>query len=68
MQLEVNAGYTHSCGLIFFTPGVYKIEVSCTPSCDLDSEVNTAVYENTTSSQNHPWKFAPPLEITINDL
>ena len=63
-QLKVDEAYTHCCGMVFFTSGVYKVEVSCSPTQD---NQGGAVYENIAASQHHAWKFAPPLEISITD-
>ncbi|KAK3861552.1 hypothetical protein Pcinc_028634 [Petrolisthes cinctipes] len=61
-QLGEGEEFRHCCGLVFFTAGVYKVEVTCSPASTL---AQTSFYENVTPTQQHAWKFAPPLEITV---
>ncbi|KAK7074230.1 Trafficking protein particle complex subunit 9 [Halocaridina rubra] len=64
-QLAEGEEFHHKCGLVFFTSGVYKVEVTCSPAAAV---AQTSFYENITPAHQHAWKFAPPLEITITDV
>ncbi|XP_066984231.1 protein brunelleschi [Macrobrachium rosenbergii] len=63
-QLAEGEEFRHRCGLVFFTAGVYKVEVTCSPAAAV---AQTSFYENITPAHQHAWKFAPPLEITVTD-
>ncbi|XP_037775449.1 protein brunelleschi-like [Penaeus monodon] len=63
-QLAEGEEFRHCCGLVFFTAGVYKVEVTCSPAAAV---TQTSFYENITPAHQHAWKFAPPLEITVTD-
>ncbi|XP_042221045.1 protein brunelleschi-like isoform X1 [Homarus americanus] len=64
-QLAEGEEFQHCCGLVFFTAGVYKVEVTCSPAAAV---AQASFYENVTPAHQHAWKFAPPLEITITDV
>ncbi|XP_045585316.1 protein brunelleschi isoform X2 [Procambarus clarkii] len=64
-QLAEGEEFRHCCGLVFFTAGVYKVEVTCSPAAAV---AQTSFYENVTPAHQHAWKFAPPLEITVTDV
>ncbi|KAK8728604.1 hypothetical protein OTU49_009040 [Cherax quadricarinatus] len=64
-QLAEGEEFQHCCGLVFFTSGVYKVEVTCSPAAAVGQ---TSFYENVTPAHQHAWKFAPPLEITVTDV
>lgn len=64
-QLAEGEEFRHCCGLVFFTAGVYKVEMTCSPAAAVSQ---TSFYENVTPAYQHAWKFAPPLEITVTDV
>ncbi|MPC20390.1 Protein brunelleschi [Portunus trituberculatus] len=63
--LKEGEEFRHCCGLVFFTAGVFKVEVTCSPAA---VAAQTSFYENITPAHQHAWKFAPPLEITVTDV
>lgn len=65
VQLKEGEEFRHCCGLVFFTAGVFKVEVTCSPAAAAAAQ--TSFYENITPAHQHAWKFAPPLEITVTD-
>lgn len=65
-QLSEGEEFRHRCGMVFFTAGVYKVEITCSPAAAAVAQ--TSFYENITPTHQHAWKFAPPLEITITDV
>lgn len=64
-QLNEGESVHHECGLLFFTAGMYKIEITCSPAANV---AQTSLYENVIPAHQHAWKFAPPLEIAITDV
>lgn len=65
-ELKEGEEFRHCCGLVFFTAGVFKVEVTCSPAAAAAAQ--TSFYENITPAHQHAWKFAPPLEITVTDV
>lgn len=65
VQLKEGEEFRHCCGLVFFTAGVFKVEVTCSPAAVAATQ---SFYENITPAHQHAWKFAPPLEITVTDV
>lgn len=46
----------HTCNVIFFTPGQYKVDIQC----------SMPENANATPSLGHVWKFIPAVDITVN--
>ncbi|XP_055858949.1 protein brunelleschi [Episyrphus balteatus] len=79
--LEKNEKAHHECTVIFFTPGIYKTNIQCRslPTQDRpilppasmavgDGRPEQSAYQNFASyheSQQHAWKFIPPIEVTV---
>lgn len=57
--LEPQETASHKCNVIFFTPGLYKMDIQCyTPD---GASVSTGPLINT----GHVWKFTPPVSIQV---
>lgn len=58
-NLEPQGNAQHSCNVIFFTPGQYKIDIQCSaPEC-LSSAPSFM-------PTGHIWRFIPPVEVNVN--
>jgi hypothetical protein len=62
-QLEEQGSAYHECSIVFFTPGLYKVDIQCSsqenhPKGDKDQTLNDI---------GHTWKFTPPVAITVVD-
>ncbi|KAL7645759.1 UNVERIFIED_CONTAM: hypothetical protein RMT77_002654 [Armadillidium vulgare] len=75
-KLAPEESYSHDCGLIFFTTGIYKIEVSGSPSSSSSTPYGNyqcssvgvpGDHHSKTNQHYHAWKLAPPIEISIVD-
>lgn len=58
-SLEPKNMANHKCNVVFFTPGLYKVDIQCyTPD---NSSANTGPLLST----GHVWKFTPPISIQV---
>lgn len=49
----------HSCNVIFFIPGQYKVDIQCSaPECLTTPSPVTQI--------GHVWRFIPSVEINVN--
>lgn len=49
----------HECNIIFFTPGIYKMDIQC---CTPDSNVGGT---NNILTTGHIWKYIPSVSIQV---
>ncbi|KAK9709008.1 Transport protein Trs120 or TRAPPC9, TRAPP II complex subunit [Popillia japonica] len=56
--LEPQGKAQHVCNVVFFTPGLYKIDIQCSAP----ENFATNIVSNTTG---HVWKFIPAVEINV---
>lgn len=50
----------HECNIIFFTPGIYKMDIQCyTP------DSNTMASANSLVTTGHIWKYIPSVAIQV---
>lgn len=59
-NLNRNEKVFHQCSVIFFTPGRFKADIQC-------RSLNSTVPQHSilNNSENHVWRFIPPVEITV---
>jgi hypothetical protein len=66
--MDPNSSYKHWCGMIFFTPGTYKLDVVCSLQISTqngESKSNNLPYDS--SNEQHAWKFVPSVEIIVSE-
>ena len=66
-QLGDQGSAYHECNIVFFMPGLYKIDIQCSSH---GKAVNFGGPPGETSSGScpaHTWKLIPPIEITVTD-
>ncbi|XP_071451117.1 protein brunelleschi [Hetaerina americana] len=65
-QLSEGGEAYHEASVVFFTPGQYKVDISCSSIEEGSSGyLGKAVSE---SSSATTWRFVPPIEITVDDI
>jgi len=58
-SLEPKDVANHRCNVVFFSPGLYKVDIQCyTPD-------NASVNMGPLMSTGHVWKFTPPISIQV---
>lgn len=61
--LDPQSSASHTCNVVFFTPGQYKIDIQCSaPECLSNVPVAPSIIGN-----SHVWRFIPPVEVTVNE-
>lgn len=64
MQLDDQGSVYHECNIVFFMPGLYKIDIQCSSQARPVSVVPSG---DVNSLPAHTWKLIPPIEITVTD-
>ena len=62
-QLEDQGSAYHECNVVFFMPGLYKIDIHCSTLPKSGPQEDAA----SDSFPTHTWKLIPPIEITVTD-
>ncbi|XP_026288363.2 protein brunelleschi isoform X1 [Frankliniella occidentalis] len=64
-QLDDQSSVYHECNVVFFMPGLYKIDIQCSSvgNCSGAHPPGDA----TESTPAHTWKLIPPIELTVTD-
>ena len=66
--MDPNSSYKHCCGITFFTPGTYKLEVICSlqiATQSRESKSSNLPYDS--SNKQHVWKSVPSVEIIVSE-
>ncbi|XP_046397297.1 protein brunelleschi isoform X2 [Ischnura elegans] len=58
----------HEASVVFFTPGQYKVDISCSSVEGGASGYLGKAGSNTETSSTTTWRFVPPIEITVEDM
>lgn len=66
LQLDNQGSAYHECNVVFFMPGLYKVDIHCfsqgkSRSVELCTDISSDV------TPAHTWKLIPPIEITVMD-
>lgn len=65
-QLDDQGSAYHECNVVFFMPGLYKIDIQCSSNGRSANSVSSGGVVGD-SPPAHTWKLIPPLEITVTD-
>lgn len=64
-QLDDQGSVYHECNVVFFMPGLYKIDIQCSSQARPASALSSGDVGNAPPA--HIWKLIPPIEITVTD-
>ncbi|XP_046452687.1 protein brunelleschi-like isoform X2 [Daphnia pulex] len=66
-KMEPNSNYKHCCGIIFFTPGTYKLDVVCSLKISTQNRESKSNLPYDSTNEQHVWKFVPSIEIIVSE-
>ncbi|KAG8230131.1 hypothetical protein J437_LFUL010623 [Ladona fulva] len=67
-QLSEGGEAYHESSVVFFTPGQYKVDISCSSIEEGSSGFLGKTISGSESSSSTTWRFVPPIEITVEDV
>lgn len=66
-KMDPNSSYKHNCGIIFFTPGNYKLDVVCSLQISTQHRESKFNMSYDPTHEQHIWKFVPSVEIIVSE-